>query len=257
WLDGERRRLQREVRTAWERQSDEARARGDLDLALLGAEQVLALDPFDEPALRRVMQRLAERGNAAGALARFATFREQLRQELGGAPTAETLALVERLRTPPPAAAPAVQPPLSHQDVPPSPPVDAARPAPRPLARSRRTFVLAGVAIAALLAIASVPLRRPAPTLGASRPVTVDEGLQIEPSLAPNGRLVAFARGDAQRMRIHVARLDGSASWPLTTDSTSVELLPRWSPESDEILFLSGDHAWVSPAVGGPARRVA
>lgn len=255
WLDGERRRLHREVRAAWERRAEEGRARGELDEALLASEQVLALDPFDERALRRVMECLAERGNAAGALAVFSEFRERLRLELGGTPTAETLGLVERLKAPPALPTAVTPPPPSRPDGPGAPPKEAAR-SPGGASKSR-AFVLVGAGTVLLLAAAAIPLRRAAPVLGASRPVTVDEGLQIEPSLAPNGRLVAFARGDAQRMRIHVARLDGSASWPLTPDTTSVELLPRWSPESDEILFLSGDHAWVSPAVGGPARRVA
>lgn len=257
WLDGERGRLRREVRAAWERCAEEARARGALDDALRAAEQVFALDPFDEPALRRVMRLLVERGNAAGALAVFAAFRERLRQELGGAPTAETLALAERLKAPPPERpAPSLpSPPLEAADV--VAPGVSHQPLRVPAPRRRRAFAVTGLAAVVVLAAVALPLRRAALRLGASRPVTADEGLQIEPSLAPNGRLVAFAKGDAQRMRIHVARLDGTTSWPLTTDSASVELLPRWSPESDEILFLSGDHAWVSPAVGGTARRVA
>ena len=53
-------------------------------------------------------------------------------------------------------------------------------------------------------------------------------------------------------MRIWVQRLDGGGTpWLLTRDSTETELVPRWSPQSDQILFLSGNHAWVAAAVGG------
>lgn len=268
WLDGERRRFRHEIRTAWEQRAHERLANGDTAEALVALEQVLALVPFDESVVRRVMEVHAMRGNPAAALAHFTDFARRLKAEFDAAPAAETSGLAARLRAPAPAASAPIRPepegsrldartdvgessrPVIAPSTGPRHPSLAVRPA------LRRVAVLALLLVppAVLLAVSG---RRDAVRLGSTRTITVDEGLQIEPSLAPNGRLVAYAKGDAQRMRVHITRLDGSASWPLTSDTTSLELLPRWSPESDEIVFLSGDHAWISPAVGGSSRRVA
>ena len=70
-------------------------------------------------------------------------------------------------------------------------------------------------------------------TVGKSSPVTIEEGLQIEPAISPNGRMVAYAKGTPQRMRIYIQRLEGEP-WTLSGDSNSVELLPRWSPDNDD-----------------------
>src|SRR5205814_3760264 len=43
----------------------------------------------------------------------------------------------------------------------------------------------------------------------------------------------------------------------LTGDSSSVEIMPRWSPDNDQLLFLARNSAWVSPAFGGAPRLVA
>jgi Tol biopolymer transport system component len=94
-------------------------------------------------------------------------------------------------------------------------------------------------------------------TIGNSSPLTSEEGLQIEPSISPNGRLVAYAKGDARRMRVYVQKIAGGQAWTLTGDSSSVEILPRWSPDNDELLFLARNGAFVSPAIGGQARLVA
>jgi Tol biopolymer transport system component len=124
----------------------------------------------------------------------------------------------------------------------------------------RAAPVLAGaVALVALIAVASMrlnPSDKPE-LIGRSSPLTSDEGLQVEAAISPNGRLVAFAAGNANHLRIRVQRINGGASWPLSRDSTDVELMPRWSPDNDQILFLSRNNAYVAPTLGGSPRLVA
>jgi DNA-binding SARP family transcriptional activator/predicted ATPase len=62
--------------------------------------QALDADPCDEALLRRTMQALADAGEAARALQLFRRSEEALHQQLGVAPSAQTLALAEALRRP-------------------------------------------------------------------------------------------------------------------------------------------------------------
>jgi DNA-binding SARP family transcriptional activator len=71
------------------------------------------VDPFDEEAHRRLIARLDAIGDRAGALRTYGTLAERLRRELGVAPSGQTRALIEGVRSePPPGVEPAaVAPP--------------------------------------------------------------------------------------------------------------------------------------------------
>jgi DNA-binding SARP family transcriptional activator len=71
---------------------------GDLAAALSWARRRADLDPYDEPAHRDLIARLARAGDRAGALAANKRFTERLQRELGVAPAAVTRELANRLR---------------------------------------------------------------------------------------------------------------------------------------------------------------
>src|SRR3954447_9717221 len=77
------------------RLADEA---GDPAEAVQWAKRWTALDPLSEEAGRALIAKLAAAGDRAAALAAFERLRERLRTELGLTPSAETRALVERVR---------------------------------------------------------------------------------------------------------------------------------------------------------------
>jgi len=109
-----------------------------------------------------------------------------------------------------------------------------------------------------MAAVGWVSLRPGMPqALGASAPLTTEDGLQVEAAISPNGRLVAYAKGNAARLRIFVQKIGGGPAWPLTGDSAAHEVMPRWSPDNDALLFLSRNNAWVSPSIGGSPTLVA
>jgi DNA-binding SARP family transcriptional activator/tetratricopeptide (TPR) repeat protein len=89
--------------------ADVAEARGDLELAVGRTRDWVHVDPLAEEAHRALIRRLDARGERAAALTAYARLRERFRRELGLAPSPETRALVERLRTDEVAA---VRPPL-------------------------------------------------------------------------------------------------------------------------------------------------
>ncbi|CAN5531493.1 hypothetical protein BH09GEM1_BH09GEM1_00730 [soil metagenome] len=132
-----------------------------------------------------------------------------------------------------------------------------------PALRGRRIVRVAGVAVAIAMVGSALLLHRRqrvavAPlVIATARQVTTDDGLEIQPTLSPDGRFVAYAAGNSQRMRIYIRPVAGGRTIALSDDSGSVEIQPRWSPNGDSLLFLSRNGAYVSPALGGSERLVA
>jgi eukaryotic-like serine/threonine-protein kinase len=120
----------------------------------------------------------------------------------------------------------------------------------------------AGVAVGlGLAAVAFVAWRLLAPggpslVLGHSDQLTAAPGLEIQPAISPDGKLVAYAVGNAARMRIYLRPASGGRTIPLSDDSTAVETQPRWSPDGTQLLFLSRGGVSVAPALGGTSRPV-
>src|SRR5688572_18914552 len=100
WLDGERARLRgRASGSAWEHGVAQARA-GQPEDATRWARRAAAPAPDDEPLRRRVVTLLAETGDTSGALREYEQFVQRLHAEYEARPSAETVALAERLRRP-------------------------------------------------------------------------------------------------------------------------------------------------------------
>ena len=130
----------------------------------------------------------------------------------------------------------------------------------RPIAAIRRTtrrwpLVAAGVVV---LAIGVFIWRRggqpPTVVLGKASQITSDPGLEILPSLSPDGKFVAYAAGTSTRMRIFVRPVAGGRTIPLTDDTTGAQSKPRFSPDGASVLFLAAGGVFMAPALGGQAR---
>ncbi|HEX2722789.1 MAG TPA: BTAD domain-containing putative transcriptional regulator [Gemmatimonadaceae bacterium] len=294
WLDTERLRLKASVSTAALARVSALEKDGKIEQALAMARRVSEIQPDDETLVRRVMSLHETMGDRAGALAVFEAYRSRLASDFDAQPAPETLALANRLRAAAPSLTPAppaskrinryvAAVPRSTADVPraavepdtaqlvtgelsaeqlyPDQHIDQPGRHVRGNRRNRQVVRFVGAAAvgaAIIAALAWRSSRTPGPlAIGTSTPLTADEGLQIEAAISPNGRLVAYAKGNAKRLRIFIQKINGGAPWALTTDSTSSELMPRWSPDNDELLFLAHDNAYVSPSIGGTPRLVA
>jgi DNA-binding SARP family transcriptional activator/tetratricopeptide (TPR) repeat protein len=98
WLDIIRERYRDAyLRCLGERISD-ARRNANLSLAIETARRVLALDPWREDIVRRIIAMRYENGDAAGALSEYSGFEKRLRAEMGTEPMPETTAVAERVR---------------------------------------------------------------------------------------------------------------------------------------------------------------
>ncbi len=248
WLDTERARLRIEVAKAGVEWAAILEGEGGLEEARDVARRMLEIHPDDEPAVRRLMELHRAMGDQAGALAAYEEYRSRLAREYDAEPAPSTSALAEQMRGPIDSGAfrqklrnddpaPGDEPILARGDDSASATGTGHR---RRTTDSRHPGLRrALIIVVGVVAVAVVGWRLTrtdqVPAIGKTSPVTIDEGLQIEPAISPNGRLVAYASGSSQRMRIFIHRLGGGTPWAGTTamHSTSVRapstnpLLPR------------------------------
>ena len=92
--------------------------------------------------------------------------------------------------------------------------------------------------------------------IGTASQLTTDDGLEIDPAISPDGKMLAYAAGKATHMRIFIRPVGGGRTIPLSDDREAFEFQPRWSPDSTQILYLTPDGAFVASAIGGTSRRV-
>ncbi|MEZ5656999.1 MAG: AAA family ATPase [Burkholderiaceae bacterium] len=99
WVIERRRELQAELDLGFESLAVRLQGAGEAALALRLGERWLRRDPVCEPAYRLAMWAHAELGSRAGLAATWRRCRQQLRDELGVDPDAQTKALFRRLQT--------------------------------------------------------------------------------------------------------------------------------------------------------------
>jgi len=98
WLDNQRLRLgQRAVRAAWEL-SAECESKGDQAGAAFWGKRALALSPFSELEVQRLLRVLLRVGDYAGALRAFEGLQRALQREFGVGPADETVQLANKAR---------------------------------------------------------------------------------------------------------------------------------------------------------------
>jgi eukaryotic-like serine/threonine-protein kinase len=97
-------------------------------------------------------------------------------------------------------------------------------------------------------------------TLGRIRQVTNAPGLELDPQLSPDGRLLAYAAGPLLETHIYVRRLEGGRPVNVTQALAGGHRWPQWSPDGTRLLFVSivpdTQFVDVTPARGGPERHV-
>ncbi|MBV8354717.1 MAG: hypothetical protein JO101_05325, partial [Candidatus Eremiobacteraeota bacterium] len=97
WLDAIRERHRKAYVTCLAERISQARRNGDLRSAIETARNLLAVDPWREDVVRRIIAMRYESGDGAGALREYAEFVERLRDEMGAEPMVETTAVAERI----------------------------------------------------------------------------------------------------------------------------------------------------------------
>jgi DNA-binding SARP family transcriptional activator len=98
WLTARASTVERTVAGVLDRLASLQARDGDVAAALATARRRLELDPLDEPAQRRVIGLLADAGDRSAAIRQYRACVTVLDRELGVAPLAETVALVDSIR---------------------------------------------------------------------------------------------------------------------------------------------------------------
>lgn len=124
--------------------------------------------------------------------------------------------------------------------------------------RSRWVPWAVGAAVLIAAALATRLIRRSAPqlSLGRSEQFTAEPGLEIQPAISPDGKLIAYSAGNSREMRVFLRPIGGGRTISLSDDTTAVEIHPRWSPDGNSLLYLAHGGVWVSPALGGSSRAI-
>lgn len=259
WLSAERSRLlERATRAAW------ALAERDLQQRLTSsavswARRAIALSSCGETDLRRFLGELHALGDHAGAIRIYDAFAERLRLEYDIEPARETRELAaavasnDRKVDIPVRTAPR-EPGVSQTVA-----ADAARESSGqpPVYRRRNIATAAGLILVAMSGLGLV-LRTPALPMvaGAAAAVTFEPGIEMAPSLSPDGKLVAYGATDLVTSRVYVRGVAGGRAIAIAADTLIPYWAPKWSPDGSTILVQSpGRVSLVSPA-GGPHRQV-
>src|SRR5205814_7482109 len=99
WLDGERARLRDlATRAAWSLAGEEE-AKARVSTAVPWARRAAGLSPYDETGIRRLVSLLDRAGDRTGAVLAYEQFAQRLSADLELEPSADTVALVEGIRT--------------------------------------------------------------------------------------------------------------------------------------------------------------
>jgi Tol biopolymer transport system component/DNA-binding SARP family transcriptional activator len=275
WAETARERLSRQFGRSLETLAEAAAAGGNLRDAAEWWGRLAEHDPLSSRIAGRYMGALSNAGERARAIQFAHTHVTRLREELGVDPDADFQAILSQLQqpiAPPSGVAPAPSPnraygvpaelPLTAPVMPNANPVsapgdriDVRTPAPR--SRIPRTVAtVTGVGLLAAAAAFATRFERSEvlPAVGDIRAMTFEPGIEIEPSLSPDGRYVAYAGGTPLRLYL---RQHGSRPVPLVhPDTGPPQHRPRWSPDGTRIAFDAGRRIYVIPALGGTPERI-
>ena len=117
-----------------------------------------------------------------------------------------------------------------------------------------------GAAVLILLAAAGWLVARsvagsPSPIqLGRRSPVTVDPGLELDPALSPDGKLVAYSRANGS---LTVRQVEAGSPVDVVRGSDARGRWPAWLPDGQRLVFVSPRGIEIVSALGGVPRLLA
>ena len=135
----------------------------------------------------------------------------------------------------------------------PSTPTNGSATPPTLFAR-RRWIPIVAVSAAVVVAIGMpfVMRRTPAPIrLGKRTPVTLDPGLELDPALSPDGKLMAYSVGQGV---LTVRQVEGGAPVQVLRTGDTRGRWPAWLPDGQRLVFVSPRGIEVVSALGGSPR---
>jgi len=126
---------------------------------------------------------------------------------------------------------------------------------------NRTKLIIPALALIAVLVIVSFLLFKKRQNLlniriDLTQQITRKKGLEVDPAISPDGKMIAYAAGVEGRMRIFVRQIAGGRTIALTETLPGRHRSPQWSPDGTRIAFLSGEEIFIIPALGGIPKRI-
>ncbi|NIM91497.1 MAG: protein kinase [Candidatus Aminicenantes bacterium] len=126
--------------------------------------------------------------------------------------------------------------------------------------RLKKAFISAFIIIV-LLAIAAYFILRPGRVdtdikIGTTKQITYEPGLEIDPHISPDGKMVAFVTGFSGKTRLVVRQVSGGNPIEIARDFPGNQRWPQWSPDGTQLAFYSEGAIYVVPAFGGIPKRI-
>jgi Tol biopolymer transport system component/tRNA A-37 threonylcarbamoyl transferase component Bud32 len=126
---------------------------------------------------------------------------------------------------------------------------------------SLRKLALPASVLIILLAVAGYFFFRRGPEIfevkiGRTQQITHDPGLEIDPAISPDGKMIAYAAGAPGKMALFVRQVAGGRPVPLTASLPGDCRWPRWSPDGTQLSFQSQNSIFALPALGGVPKKL-
>jgi serine/threonine protein kinase len=91
---------------------------------------------------------------------------------------------------------------------------------------------------------------------GTTKQISYEPGLELDPSISPDGKLVAFATGPLGKTKIVVRQIAGGHTLEINRDFSGNQRWPQWSPDQTKLAFYSDGAIYEVPALGGIPKKL-
>ena len=96
--------------------------------------------------------------------------------------------------------------------------------------------------------------------VGRSSQITSEPGIEIDPALSPDGKMIAYCAHVNGTARVHVKQVSGGRALCLTGDLPGHQRLPSWSTDGSSVTFWSSDRTdalYRVAVLGGAPKKIA
>jgi Tol biopolymer transport system component/tRNA A-37 threonylcarbamoyl transferase component Bud32 len=124
-----------------------------------------------------------------------------------------------------------------------------------------KRFIILALALIVILTVAGYFLFRSGPKLseikiGRTQQITHAPGIEIDPAISPDGKMIAYAAGTESQMHLYIQQIAGGRTISLTESFPGNHRWPQWSPDGTSIAFQSDGGIYIVPALGGIPKRL-